>query len=431
MPLSSRRHRQGPCLCGSSRSLAVCCLPWEEAYQRLISRLVAFANSPRIRRHEADAAAVFWNIQGAVRPGKGLGPEGGLRFLEWFVHDYRPRRAKGTLIASFADSALGVSPHEEHLLLASLFAPVRAYEVTDPPGSRFTMVTDLLTGGQYAIGPPVLPGPPIRSDLLICRLVFFGRLMRSGAGALVLPGSCREELLLYLRTAYRLARPARHVSLEDFLDGSPHLYHHFFLLRGRNLGGRGVETLRSAAFGPGRVIYKGQDLSRIRATLDRQPELEGDETGGDEARYAWVDLERAVTRASVLARSGEVELRADSQEDLAAAKGFLETCLRGLIQPVEEQAVEPAELFEDEGRRTGSGIPGASFLARVLDRWADTPHPLLDGHTPRDAMKFRAEREQVAWLLADLERDMARLRRLGRAWADVGPVREALSLPPA
>ena len=392
-----------------------------------MGRLLSFAESPAVHRHEADAATVFWNVEGAVRPAKGLGPEGGLRFLEWFIHDYTPKRGGGTLLASFADTAVSLSPHEEHLLLMSLLAPVRAYEVTKGPS---TMVKDLLTGGHRLVGPLGLPEPQVSSDILICRLLQWGRIARPGASVLVLPAACREELLTYLRTAYQLAKPPRHMALEDFLDGSAHLYHHFFLSRGRSRGGRGMETAPAVAFAPGCVVYRGKELSRIRAALDRQSELERDETGGDEVRYTRVDLERGVARATVLVRPDEVQLRADSREELAAAKEFLETCLRGLIQSVEEQMSEPAGAPLDEGRRTGTGIPGQAFLARYLDRWPDTPHPMLDDHTPRDAVRFTGERVQVVWLLTNLEREMARQKSLGRASVELAGLWEQLQLTP-
>ncbi|HWT82532.1 MAG TPA: hypothetical protein VN648_27420 [Candidatus Methylomirabilis sp.] len=389
---------------------------------------MTFAASPAVRPYEADAATIFWNVEGAVRPGKGLGPEGGLRFLEWFFYDYTSKRGE-TLLGAFADVAVSLDSHDEYVLLASLVAPMRAYEVTRASGPSI-MVKDLLTGSEKLVGPLGLPEPQVSSDILICRLLQFGRIARPGVSVLVLPAACREELLTYLRTAYQLARPPRHMTLEDFLDGSTHLYHHFFLSRGRNRGGRGMETTRAVAFAPGYVVYRGKELSRIRAALDRQSELERDEAGGDEVGYVRVDLERGVVRATVLVRAEEVELRADSREELAAAKEFLETCLRGLIHSVQEQMSEPAGAQLDEGRRARGGPPGASFLSRYVKRWPDTPHPILDDHTPRNAVRFSGERIQVVSLLTNLERDMARQKSLGRASADLADLWDQLQLTP-
>lgn len=428
MSLSDARRRQAACPCGSRRPLAACCLPWEEAFQRQFSRLVAFAARPRVREHEADAAAIFWNTQRPLQPGKGQSTAESLRFLEWFLHDHAARRGDASFLAEFADAAAGLTPQEEALLLASLLAPVRPYEVTETQGPRGIVVKDLLTGGERRVGPFGLDDPPIRSDVMICRLLPLGRLTRPGASLLVLPAVGREEMLAYLRTAYRLARPARHVSLEDFLDGSVHLYHHFFLLRGRDLGARAHETLRLVPFSPGRAIYRGADLRRIRAGLDRQPGLEREAGTGEETRYAWIDPSRAIARATILLRSGRVEVSADTREDLADAVAFLETSLRGLIEPVREPRAEAEAPPRDAPPRPRSGAAGAAFLARILDRWPDTPSPLLDDRTPREACRSRGGRERVAALLLDLERDFGRLKRLGRPWADVTPLREQLNL---
>lgn len=430
MPLSPTRQRQAPCPCGSRRPLAACCLPWEEALQRVFSRLIVFAAAPRILRHEASAAAIFWDTQRPLQPGKGQAAAESLRFLEWFLHDHAPGRGTGPLLAEFVDSAFDLSPQEEALLLASLLAPVRAYEVTETVGPRAILVKDLLTGAERRVGPLGFTDPPIRSDVLICRLLPLGHLTRPGGSYLMLPAPSREEMLAYLRTAYGLARPARHVSLEDFLDGSSHLYHHFFLHRGRDLGGRARETLRRIAFAPGRAIYRGADVSRIRASLDRQPELERTAGTAEEARYAWIDPEHATMRASVLLGSGAVEVRAETPEDLADAMAFLETCLRGLTQAVERSQAAPESSPPEAPWEPRSGLPGAAFFARIMDRWPETPSPLLDDRTPREVCRSRGGRQRVMAILLDLERDLNRLKRLGRASADLTFLWEQLDLTP-
>lgn len=431
MSLSGSRQRQAACPCGSRRSLAACCLPWEEAFQRLFSRLLAFAATPRIRRQEAHAAAVFWNTQRPLQPGNNRRAGESLRFLEWFLHDRLTGRGGGPLLAEFADATTGLDLREQDLLFASLLAPLRAYEVTDVIGPRGILVKDLLTGAERTVSPLGLAEPPIRSDVVICRLVALGRLLRAGASVLILPLTGREELLAYLRTAYRVAPPARHLSLEDFLDSSSHLYHHFFLLRARDLGGRAQETVRRVVFAPGRAIYRGIDELRIHAVLDRQPELVRETGTGGEVQYAWIDSKRAVTRATVRVRSGEVQVSADTREDLAEARRFLEETLQALIQLAGEYADETAEPPREEIKRAGSAPPGGAFFARILARWPDIPSPLLNDRTPCEAVRSQTGRQQVAGLLLGLEREFARLKRLGGAWADVTPFRERLDLLPA
>ncbi|HSD50783.1 MAG TPA: hypothetical protein VLG48_05190 [Candidatus Methylomirabilis sp.] len=432
MPPSSRLQRHASCPCGSGRILSACCLPWEEAFQRLIARLVAFVARPRIRRQENRAAGLFWNTERPLQPGKGQAAAENLRFLEWFLHDEPTPRGRGPLLGEFADTAVGLCAREEELLFGLLLAPVRPFEVTESADPRGVLVIkDLLAGAERAMGPFGFTAPPIRSDVLICRLVSCGRLARPGAGLLVLPAASREEVLAYVRTAYRMARPARHVSLEDFLDTSTHLYHHYFLLRGKSQGGRAEETVPRASFAPGWRDYRGKDPARIRASLDRQMELERQTGSRGEVRYAWIDLERAVIRATVSIRQDEIRVTADTGEDLSGAAQFLETCLRSLVEFVGGETLESEDAGWDATPRRASVAPGTAFLARVLDRWPDSPCPLLEDRTPREAVNSRTSRRQVADILLGMEREFDRLKRLGRAWADLAALREQLDLPTA
>lgn len=431
MSPSPRRQRNAPCLCGSGRPLTGCCLPWEQNFQRLAARLVAFGTTSRIRRFEGRAAAIFASSETPIAPGKGPTAGSNLRFLEWFLQDYSPRRGEAPLLGEFADGALDLNPHEEELLLASLLTPMRAWEVTEVSGLRGLLLKDVLTGAENPVGALGFSELPIRSDILICRLLPGGRVMRPGLSLIRLPAASREEMLAYLRTAYQMARPARHVSLEDFLDGAAHLYHHFFTLRGKALGGRAQETVRRATFAPGKLIYPGMETARIRAGLNRQMELEQEGTAGDEVRYAWVDLHRAIVRASLRLRPGAVEVRADTREDLAEAGRFVEACLRGLIQPAESIPEGPGSLSPPTSSHVDGHRRGVAFLTRLLEGWPDRPSPLLTDQTPRDACTSRTGRQRVGVLVLGLERDLARQKRLGRAWADPTSMRERLNLLPA
>jgi hypothetical protein len=235
-------------------------------------------------------------------------------------------------------------------------------------------------------------------------------------------------LLAYLRAAYRVSRPGRHVSFEDFVDGAAHLYHHFFLDRGRELGGRAHRTCRWAPFAAGRMRYRAIDAARVRAALARQSTLERAEEAKGADRYLWVDRMHAVTLGTVFVQPDEIEVGAETSEDLAKLAEFLEACLRGLIRRLPADAVpSPASAFPSAGQPTS--VPaGTVFVHRMLDCWADIPWATLSERTPREACQSQAGRVEAAHALLGLERDMARQKRLGRAWAEVEPLWERLNL---
>jgi len=425
---SGRRARGGPCPCGRGASLGACCLPWEEAFQRLVARLVRQAEDPALRAHRAQAAEVFWNADPPRRPPTHGAFGGRLHFLEWLLHEYQPSRGSGPGLARFAEDTSGLTAAEEALLFGLLLSPLRLYEVTEPRAGRGVVLRDVFAGQEQVLGPLALRASFIRGDLLIARLLPVGRLLRPGLSLLLLPGAAREELVAYLRTAYRLAQRGRHVAFEDYLETSTYLYHHFYLLRGRALGGRVEATVRPFAYAPREVFFRSADPVRIRAVLDRQADLE---PGPTERDYQWIERSSGCVRASVRLSAEGLRIRADTAEDAAEIRRQVGEWLRGLLDGAPEERAS-VEAGEREGQVDGEGgAAGYGFVRRMLERWADAPHPALGDRSPRTACGSRRGRGQVEEALASLERELARCKRQGRAWADVGGLRESLGLGPA
>jgi hypothetical protein len=142
----------------------------------------------------------------------------------------------------------------------------------------------------------------------------------------------------------------------------------------------------------------------------------------------WIDPRLGVTRATLCLDTEGIQASAETREDLDTIKEFLETSLRGLIQP----AGTPKDLAAappPDAAETKQDPAGTAFLRRVMARWSDTPLSALGDQSPREACGSPAGREAVAHLLVGLERDMARQKRIGRAWGEVEPLWEALALP--
>ena len=415
-------------MCGSGRPLADCCLPLEEAFRRLTARLAAFSGTEMVRRVTGTAGEVYWkaDVAKSAAPGRGAGSDA--CFSEWLLHDYVARDHAGTLLGVFADGATDLGAREEQLLFALLLTPARAFQLMEPPGPRGVLVKDLATGSEAVLSLLGLPDGLIRSDVCVGRLLPFGRLRRIGISLLRFPPGSQGELLEYLRAAYRVSRPGRHVSFEDYVDGAAHLYHHFFLDRGREMGGRAHRTCRWVSFAPGHVRYHTIETARVRAALARQSALELiDEVEGS-GRYLWVDQVHAVTLGTVLVHPDAIEVSAETTEDLEKLAEFLEACLRGLIQRVPPDAVGRAAPTSAPVGQATSAPAGTDFVRRMLDHWTDVPWAVLSERTPREVCGSQASRAEVARALLGLERDMARQKRLGRAWGEVEPLWDRLNL---
>lgn len=423
MKVAIQLQRHAPCVCGSRRPLVECCLPWEEAFRSLVARLAAFVEADRVRRLATRAAELFWTAPAPA------GSEASVAcFHEWFLQDYVAPKNTGTLLGEFADASAGLRAHEEQLLFGLLLTPARAFQFMDSPGPRGVLVKDLLMGSEAVVGIFALPDGLIRSDVCVGRLLPFGRFRRVGLSLLRFPADSQGELMAYLRAAYGVSRPGRHVSFEDFVDGAAHLYHHFFLERGLELGGRAHRTCRWVRHAVGQVPYRAVEASRVRAALARQPALErlADEDG--HRRYLWVDRVHAVALGSVVVGPERVQARAETIEDLQSLSEFLEGCLRGLIERLPADTVVSGTPASRTTARQRSAPAGTAFIHRMLDGWPDAAWALPSGQMPRDACGSKFGRDEVVQALVALERDMARQKRLGRAWGEVGPLWDALNL---
>ena len=175
--------------------------------------------------------------------------------------------------------------------------------------------------------------------------------------------------------------------------------------------------------------YRAVEAARIRAALARQSALERFEEGEGSGRYLWVDRMHAVALGTVLVQPDQIQASAETTEDLEELTEFLEACLRGLIQRVPSGAVPSGAPASEHVAQPTSGPAGTAFIRRMLDRWPDVPWAVLSERTPREACRSQAGREEVAHALLGLEREMARQKRLGRAWGEVGPLWEQVNLP--
>jgi hypothetical protein len=70
-----------------------------------------------------------------------------------------------------------------------------------------------------------------------------------------------------------------------------------------------------------------------------------------------------------------------------------------------------------------------NFLESIYLEWAERPAPALGGRTPRHAAANQQQREQVAALIDQLEREDLARRRTGKPGYDYNRLRAHLGLP--
>ncbi len=375
----------------------------------MLSHVAAFADEPGMQHTRSAAAAAYPYAEDSPA------------FWEWFLCDYAAAGHAGSVLASYADAATDMSVEEQVALQAALFTPVRPYQAIEAVPSSGLVVKDLLSGAELRLGSFVVPENTIQSDVIVSRAVPVGRFRRSLICWLAFPPSVQTDLMAYLRGAYRLLQAGRHVAIDDFADMHVDLYHAFLAQPGRD--GRVMASARLEPWAPAQVTYTCTAHARAAAALDREATVERQsDTPEGGRRYAWRGGP-AGSAGTILLTYDAVSADANTHADLLQIRQLLEDALKGFIAFREEHATECAVP------RASSGRPaGRAFLERMLASWPDRESPELSDQTPRAACATKRGQDSVIHLLLDLERDLARQKRIGRAWVDPSDLWETLGL---
>lgn len=391
-------------------------------------------------------------------------------FQEWYIHDYVT--SKGERIIDLFARELGPRlPTTQRRMLDDWRRTnrYRLFEVQAvEPGVGVT-VQDLLSGEVIEVNDISSSYALVKWQVLLARpLLTEGRLQFTGS-MIPLPPMDKPDLLDFARELwenYQAQHPQ--ASLDDFYrDHGLDLYQRLME----------VATAPPLVYTPeGHAVcactarYAVKDPRAVEKRLDQAEEFvyagpaDEDETA---LAYVWLLRGRShvpetpvegrglILRTDWMAESGEptyrslgdvrlwhnrLELGCLSRERLAAGKMLLRRILGRLIR-------HRGDEFRDLDTMLASAEPSLpshreeippevreplirKMLATQRAEWLNTPVPMLDGRSPREAARDPAMREQLEELLKAVEYMEERKRRDGEPYLDVADIRSELGLPP-
>ncbi len=452
--------RNDPCPCGSGRKYKHCCLTEDRAAFELRERLVAFAWRPDWQDEATSALELFWGTGGPT--GLEELEEGELiRFMDWFVHDYRSRDGR-TLMGVFAqEEGLTLTAAQRGLLADWQRSLPGAYEVIEVRPGQGLRLKDILEGRIYEVRDISSSREVRKWDLLVTRIIRVGRTYQlSGSGWRLLP-SQREALHGFLHEAlllYTLTNPDW--EYDEFLRATSAELNQYVM------GFRQAPLPRFVTVEGDPILfctanYEVRDYRAALAALAAMPELE---SGVEEGEYSWVERGESleILRAHgpafeyqrpIAAKKGgyrtlgrlvitpqELTLECTSNRRLRAGKALLAKHLGATLTHRADVTKEFSELLREE-RLQGLPEPqpfepleaeAEQLMEPIFQEyyrdWLDEPIPALAGRTPRQALKSLDGRFKVIRLLKQIENLEA--RRGPRPWGalDFGEIKSALGL---
>lgn len=175
--------RNDPCHCGSGEKYKKCHMAADKAVEEENRKLdeaakwlrqdfIKFARDERFAVPFATALPIYWNEYYSYDNAEQMAQNEALRFVDWFVFDYRHHEEGPALITVYCGERYDdLSVYQQQVLDGWLNAlPASAYELMGYEGQTLR-VRDYFTGKEYEVYEPAGHGPVQDGDLLLGRLV--------------------------------------------------------------------------------------------------------------------------------------------------------------------------------------------------------------------------------------------------------------------
>ena len=455
-----RPGRNDPCWCGSGKKYKKCHLEADEA-ERSSTPAPAKAGKPAEtdnQAHKRLANLVMSSLQrwwGEAEMNRAMGQyfgSGGLPpeldqeasdlFLQWYVHDYRPKGARGPGFAEYLYREGHRTSERDRAMLESMRdARYGIYEVQRVEEGRGMEVMDLYRGDRFFVEDKAASKELVQWDRLLTRVEHFeGRYMLAGNGSLV-PPAVAEPFHQFIVTASRAEwqKPA------EFVKANSHMLHRKLAELQKTSANNLVVTNafgESIEFSTATYEIAGETPAILEGlrSLDGVDEVTSVQDPAAHYRFAWHEAGPAPVKAcgEIEVMPGHVRLVCGSRKRLELGRQMLESELGPLVRHLEDRFETVREALDKPREKPAKPPqPIDPELQRDLvlktktehyARWVDTALPALGGKTPREAVATEDGRRRVRDLIRGIENLENRERRQGRPAVDMKELRETLGI---
>jgi len=241
--------RNDPCPCGSGKKYKNCCLrkdraqrirqgAWQRQEQVTVEKLLAFAQRPDYLRQMTVAFNLFWNGNYGVEGSKLLAQSEMLRYLDWYMHDYRLEQIQKRIIDLFLEEmATTLSADELERLHIWSDSYISLYRITSAQPDSVALF-DLFQGTEETTAGDSVAQLGLVGDLMLGRILRSSRPPHFTWAAILLPAAAEPDLVALMTRAYEQYRELHaQASWPEFLSHSAYLMNHELLRLGAETAG--------------------------------------------------------------------------------------------------------------------------------------------------------------------------------------------------
>ena len=467
--------RNDPCWCGSGKKYKNCHMGEDERAEsrrlvthNLIERLNEYALTREFKQ-DLESAFEFFTQRKFEIPEDQEALIKFQRALDYFIYDY-PLPDDKRVIERFAEEhGKRLSADERALIADWEHSRMTAFEVLAVERGVGMRIRDLVSGEEFDVREKRGTQDLSRWEIIVTRLLrVLDHYELGGYSGLRLPARYRDWLRSYLeeqQTHYESNHPES--TYEDFLHASSQLLIQFIT----------DEIIPALTALPTILTAEGDISEFCRATFDvldhpvalaglnGAPEFAPEDEEGEVRSFAW--QERGASLDLLRAHGPEFEhkeamgadtvyggirnlghmtltrelltLEVNSQRRLEAGKELLATRLGSAIQHREDEIKSMDEMLAQMPEKPEEELPAeempeeieamqAELAAQYHRHWLDQQIPMLEGQTPREAVKSFGGRVRVIRLLKEIEASEDRKAGAGEIPFDVNELKTELGI---
>ncbi|HEX3034581.1 MAG TPA: hypothetical protein VHT73_05515 [Thermodesulfobacteriota bacterium] len=414
----------------------------DRAERSLRTKLIDFSYRPEIQAQIGEAFYIWKNdpeIVNEYLDEEDIDDLTFAKFLDWFIYDFKLFDSEKRIIEQFyEEEGEDLTDIEKSLLdgwLDNLYSFFEVEEVAQHQGYR---IRDIFTGEIFQIKDSASAEQVVPSEIIAARPLKVGKNSYFSSVISIYPQAFKPLILdffqrefdEYKKTFGKKSTPKEYLKDWGFLIGN---YVEDIVQNPQFLSPEGDEFVFASA------IYTIKDYKKFLKNLQSIKSLQELEGGTDELRlFSWAREDKNRILGTIEVEKDKLIIRCYSQDSLKAAKGLLENKLSTLITH-QEDSVKQFGLFMDKQAgvrekrsKLPSGVMNKSELDTVLDEyydtWIDKPLEALEWKTPRQALETKRGRDNLNFVLRDLQSFYERAREHGEPYYDVKKLRNKLKL---
>ncbi len=473
--------RNAPCPCGSGKKYKKCCLQKGAVRQTtadavtrakekaVTDRLISYSEKKKFRKDFMDAVALYWRTGPAeplVLPEEALQEQGD--FIEWFITDYHLSSGK-TIIEEYYSLMSGKLGAEEKAILESrMISYISIYEVIDVMEGRGIKIRDIFTEKEMVIKEIKGSEQLVKWDIIMMRVYTLNGENRILSPAIrLIPRYFKDGLKAFLNAEFaKFKEETGKTGWSAFMKNRLYITVHYLEDIPEEKPVLLTEEGHELVFA--RAHFDAGDFDEILDLLEAEYDFITDEVKDKDARLTWLKRGESrewpeskekhekglIIQSKLMHDSGKLDwtvlgniiigpdiliLECMSKERLTRGKERLKEILGDLImhkadtfKDVDKKmnAARPAKIKEEKKKLPGNaGEIMEEFLIRSLMEWLDRNSPVLNGMTPREAVKTEHGKEKVIELIKDFENTEERKRKIGDSYININILKKELGLP--